>query len=196
MNEENEKIAKIKKRCHLGKTLSKIFFAICVVGSICALVSGIVIFNMGKDFDNAIAQGVAAGYITSGSSIGAVSGINITVDDVTSLHSDIPAVQEAINDHPYSIYYGTICIIATIITVGVSVLLKLIGSVFDLIIKEDSPFTDKVIKRVTIVLIAVSAVMMLTTSAAFGMLGLVVTLVVHAIMDYGKTLQIQSDETL
>ena len=196
MNEENVKIAKIKKRCQVGKTLSNIFFVFCVVASICAIVGSCVIFKMGKKFDTAIAQGEAAGYITTGSSVGVVSGINLTVDDVTSFHSDIPAVQAAIDDHPYCIYYGTICIFLAIFAAGVAVLLKLISSVFELIIKEDTPFTDKVIKRVTIVLIAVSGVMMLTTSAGFGILGLIVTLVVHAIMDYGKTLQIQSDETL
>ena len=196
MNEENAKIARIKKRCKLGKTLSNIFFVLCVVGCICALVGGVIIYSMGKDFDTSIAQAEEAGYVNTGSSIGSASGINITIDDVTSFHSDIPALQAAIDDHPYCIYYSMYCVILAIFTAVVAVLVKLISSVFDLIIKEDSPFTDKVIKRITIVLIAVSAVMCLTTSAGFGALGIIVTLVVHAIMDYGKTLQIQSDETL
>ena len=77
-----------------------------------------------------------------------------------------------------------------------AVLVKLVGSVFGLIMKEDSPFTDKVIKRIVIVLLAVSAVMLLTTGMAFGVLGAIITWVVYTILDYGKTLQIQSDETL
>lgn len=196
MNEENAKIAKIKKRCHLGKVISTICFIICVVGFFCAMAGGIYILSMGKDFDTAISQAEAEGFVTAGNSIGTASGINISIDDVTSIHSDIPALQAAIDDHPYSIYYGSYCLIFVLLTAVVAVLLKLIGSVFDLIIKEDTPFNDKVIKRVTFVLIAVSVIMMLTTSAGFGALGIIVTLVVHAIMDYGKTLQIQSDETL
>ena len=77
-----------------------------------------------------------------------------------------------------------------------AVLLKLISNVFGLIIKEDSPFTDKVIKKIVIVLGAVTVVMFLTSGMAFGVLGAIITWVVYTILDYGKTLQIQSDETL
>ena len=196
MNEESVKIAKIKKSCSVGKKISNIFFVICVVAFIFALTGSITIFSMGKRFDTAVEKAEAAGYVTTGSSIGNVSGININIDDVTSLHSDIPQLQAAIDDHPYCIYYGSVCVIIAIAVLGTAVLLKLISSVFDLIIKEDSPFTDRVIRRVMIVLIALSAVMLLTTSPGFGLLGGIITWVVYAIMDYGKTLQIQSDETL
>ena len=77
-----------------------------------------------------------------------------------------------------------------------AVLMKLISGTFAIIEKEDNPFTDKVIKRVTVVMIIVSAFLFFTAGASFGILGGLVTLVVYSILDYGKTLQIQSDETL
>ena len=196
MNEENVKIAKIKKSCGVGKKVSDIFFVICIVGFIIALVGGISIFNMGKRFDTAIAQAEEAGYVTKGHDIGNASGINISIDDVTDFHSDIPQLQAAIDDHPYCILYSMYCLFIAMIIAVTAAMLKLISSVFDLIIKEDSPFTDKVIKRVMVVLIALSAILLTTANAGLGVLGGIVTWVVYAIMDYGKTLQIQSDETL
>jgi hypothetical protein len=45
-------------------------------------------------------------------------------------------------------------------------------------------------------MIVLSAVMLFTVSAGFAALGAITTWVVYTIMDYGKTLQVQSDETL
>ena len=122
--------------------------------------------------------------------------ININVGEVKKWHSDVPALQKILDEQPYSITYGTYCFIMSVACAVVTVMLKFIGSVFELIIKEDTPFTDKVIKRVVIVMIVLSAVMLFTMSAGFAALGGITTWVVYTIMDYGKTLQIQSDETL
>jgi hypothetical protein len=194
--EESVKIAKIKKSCNVGKKISNIFFILAIIGCIAALAGSIVIFSMGSDFDTEIQKGIEAGYITEGDDFGASSWVNINVGDVSKLHSDVPAIQNAIDDHPYAITYGSYCMIGAVACVVIAVLMKMISSVFALIIKEDTPFTDKVIKRVVVIMIAISACMLLTTGAAFAALGAITTWVVYSIMDYGKTLQIQSDETL
>ena len=194
--EEMEKISKIKNSSKAGKTLSLIMCIICIAGCVCALVGGIVILGMGKEFDDTVQRGIDQGIITTEDSVASAKLVNINVGDITNIHSDVPAIQEAIDDHPYAIKFGTECLIIAVTLAVVAVLLKLINGVFDLIIKEDSPFTDKVIKRTMVVLIAVSVAMFFTTGAAFGVLGAIVTWVVYSIMDYGKTLQIQSDETL
>ena len=194
--EENVKIAKIKKSCSVGKKVSVILCIICIVGTVLALAGGIIIFSMGKKFDNEMEQAIEEGYISTGSSIGSSNFVHFETFDVSNLHSDIPAWQAAIDDHPYAISYGATCLSIAGITALVAVLMKLMSGTFQLIIKEDSPFTDKVIKRVVIVMIIVSAALFFTTGMAFGALGGIVTWVVYSIMDYGKTLQIQSDETL
>ena len=196
MNEENVKLAKIKKSCKTGKVVSVILCIIAIVGCVTSLIGGISILAMGKEFDTTITQAIEDGKITTGDSIGSVKGININIGDPSTLHSDIPAVQEAIDDHPYSIMYGSYVLTMSLITAVAAVMMKLISSVFGLIEKEDTPFSDKVIKRVTIVMIVVSGVLLMTSGAALGILGALITWVVYTIMDYGKTLQIQSDETL
>ena len=196
MNEENAKIAKIKKSCSVGKKISTILAVVAIIGCICALVGSITIFSMGKKFDEEIQKGIEAGIITEGNDYGVSKMININVGSVKDMHSDVPAIQKMIDEQPYCITYATYTIVMCIACAVVAVMLKLVGSVFDLIIKEDTPFTDKVIKRVVIVMIVLSAVMLFTMSAGFGALGGIVTWVVYTIMDYGKTLQVQSDETL
>ena len=180
--EENVKIAKIKKSCKVGKTVSKILFIILLIGAIACAAASVTCFSMGKDFDIQMQKAVDAGYVSTDDDIAAAKWVDINLGDPDSLHSDIPALQEAIDDHPFSIMYGTVCLVLSITCA--------------LIMEEDTPFTDKVIKRVTIVLIVASAIGFLTSGAALGAIGLVTAWVVHTILDYGKTLQIQSDETL
>ena len=74
--------------------------------------------------------------------------------------------------------------------------MKLTGSVFGLIETEETPFTDKVIKRITIVLGVLSFLLLATCGSALGIISGLVTWVVYNVLDYGKTLQIQADETL
>jgi hypothetical protein len=194
--EENVKIAKIKKSCNVGRIVSKILFIVCLIASIACLAATITIFSMGKDFDIQMQKAVDAGYVSTDSSFGSVSGININLGDPSSLHSDIPSWQAAIDDHPFCIMYSGWCLVLAFATAVAAVMMKLIEGVFELIIKEDSPFTDKVIKRVFIVMIVISGMAFLTAGSAYGILGGIITWAVRAIMDYGKTLQIQSDETL
>lgn len=194
--EENVKIAKIKKSCGVGKKICSILAVIAIIGCVCSAVASFAIFGMGKEFDAEVKKGIEAGYISEGNEFGSVKVININVGSVKNLHSDVPALQKILDEQPYSITYGIYCFIMSVACAVVTVMLKFVGSVFELIIKEDTPFTDKVIKRVVIVMIVLSAVMLFTMSAGFAALGGITTWVVYTIMDYGKTLQIQSDETL
>lgn len=194
--EEKVKIGRIKKSSKVGQKVSNILFVVCLIASIGALIAGIYIFSMGKKFDAIVEQAIEDGIITEGSGIGTSSMIHIEAFDVNNLHSDIPAWQVVIDDHPYAVSYGASCLIITFAMALAAVMMKLLSGVFAIIIKEDNPFTDKVIKRITIVMIVVSVLMFFTTGMAYGVLGGIITWVVYSILDYGKTLQIQSDETL
>ena len=194
--EETVKIEKIKKSCNVGKKVSNILCIVLIVGCVLALAGGIWIFTQGRQFDDMVAEGIASGIITTGDDVGSVKLIHIEAIDASTIHSDVPALQEAIDDHPYAISYGMTLLATAGFMAVAAVLVKLVSSVFGLIMKEDSPFTDKVIKRIVVVLLAISAVMFLTSGMAFGVLGAIITWVVYTILDYGKTLQIQSDETL
>ena len=197
MNEEITKLAKIKKSCRLGRILSVILCIVSISGCVLCLIGSITIFSMGDKFDSNIVLMIDKGMINADEdSYGSVRAVNINLGSADNIHSDIPALQEQIDRHPYAIKYSMTLMICALACAVAAILIKLIQNVFATIEKEYSPFTDKVIKKVAIVLGASTVVLFLTSGLAFGALGALTTWVVCTVMDYGKTLQTQSDETL
>ena len=178
--EENVKITKIKKSCSVGKKVSAILSIVAIVGCVCAIVASVVIFGMGKEFDAKVQQGIEAGVISTENEFGSVKIIDFNVGEIKKIHTDVPALQKILDEQPYSITYGIYCFLVSWLCAVCIVILKL----------------NKVIKKVAIVLGASTVVLFLTSGLAFGALGALTTWVVCTVMDYGKTLQIQSDETL
>ena len=197
MNEESVKVARIKKSCHVGKKVTGIVFIICLAASVICFITGIWVFAQGKKFDNMLISAEEAGYVTTTDEIGSASAVQINLGSFpTNVQSDVPAIQAALDDHPYSIVYGSFLVFMGFYIAVVSVLLFLLKSVFDMIEKEGTPFTAKVKKRVTTILIFISVIFLCSAGAAYALIGALVTWAVNAILDYGITLQTQYDETL
>ena len=197
MNEENVKIARIKKSCHAGKIVSNILCIFFAIGCAAGLIGGIMFFAEGKEFDERIQQSEEMGYIDNADRIGSARLFDINLGIVPeNIESDIPAVREALADHPRSVMWGSYMLILGLAFAVVAVLSKLVSSIFSLIEKENTPFNDKVKKRVTIAMIITTVILFLTTGTPFGMLFILLTWVVRSVLEYGKTLQIESDETL
>jgi len=197
MNDENVKIARIRKSCHVGKIVSNILCIFFAIGFVAAIAGGIMTLAQGKEFDERIADAQARGVIDYSDKVVAARVFDFNLGIMPqNIESDIPAVQEALADHPMSVMYGTYMLFIGIGFAIISVLSKLVSSIFGLIEKENTPFTDKVKKRVTITMIITTAILFLTTGTPFGLLFALLTWVVYAVLDYGKTLQVQSDETL
>ncbi len=194
--EEQQKLERIKKSCNTGKKVTFVLFIIAIVGSVLCLFASISIFCMKDSVDTMVQKGIDDGHITVGNTIGSVKAFNIDLGGINNFHSDVPAIEKALKDHPYSIVISIYSLVATVCLIVMAVMLKLINSVFALIIKEENPFTDKVIQKVMVVMIAFSVIMLMAVGLGFGVLSGVVTWVVYTILDYGKQLQIQADETL
>ena len=197
MNEENLKIAKIKKSCHAGTIVSRILAVFCAIVTIIGIVGGIKVLSMGKEFDNRITNGKLSGIVSTSDEIGSASAVTINLGSLPAeLHSDIPAVQEALNDHPMSVMYGSYVLFISLVFIMTTIMFLMISSIFAMIEKEPNPFTAKVKKRITTVLIITCVILALTSGLAFAALGVIITWALNAIIDYGITLQTQSDETL
>ncbi len=194
--EENIKLEKIKKSCGVGRKVTTVFSIIAIVGCVMALIAGITILKMGKEFDAKYEQMSNAGYVSVGDTIGGVRLLHFSMEDPSNLESDVPAIREAIKDHPYAISASITAFTAAAVTGIIAVMFTLIGSIFNLIRTEENPFTDKVIKRVLVVMIVLSAIIFFTSGMASGILCGILTWVIVTILDYGKTLQTQADETL
>ena len=146
MNEENVKLEKIKKSCKFGKKVATILCIIAIVGCVCSMVAGIALLVNSERFEPEFVKYVDEGKIDTSNGIGKVSGISIQGINVNDWKSDIPALQKALTERPYTTVYGIYCIIVSLSVAVCSVMIKLLSSVFELIEKEDTPFTDAVIK--------------------------------------------------
>jgi FtsH-binding integral membrane protein len=108
----------------------------------------------------------------------------------------VHAIKEAINETPYSVAISMYSFAAALIIAMTALSMFLLFSVFSFIEKEDTPFSDRALKKLLVSLIIIDVVIGLTSSPGFGVIGGLITWAVYTIMDYGRTLQIQSDETL
>jgi len=196
MNEENVKLAKIKKSCKAGRIASKVLGIIGIVAFVLVTVGAIVILGMGKNFDNALAEAEGTLNISFKSGIAEARIMGISVGDISNIETDVPAIREMLDDHPMSFVFGSYLLGIAVLVLITTVLLFIISSTFATIEKQDTPFTDKVIRKVTATLIILSVIMLLTIGGGAAIIGLLTTWVIYTILDYGKTLQIQSDETL
>jgi hypothetical protein len=193
---ENEKLEKIKKSCSTGEKVTKVFFVIAIVCSVICLILIALIVGKGNEFEDMVKKGIEAGYITTGNSIGSVSTFNISVVYPGTIHSDVQVIRDILQTRPYSVVFVLYCSVGCLMFIVLAVMLKLVESVFKIIREEDNPFTEKAIKRILTVMIVSSIVMFFTPGTVYGILGLIITWVVYTILDYGKSLQIQADETL
>lgn len=140
MNEESVKIAKIKKSCHAGKIAANIFLALAIFMLAVGIWGGVKVLVMGKEFDDMVTSGRFAGVVSTNDEIGSASAVNINLGSIPlDIHSDIPAVQAAIDDHPMSVVYGTYILSMSFIMVAVVALIFLVRSVFAIIEKEEIP---------------------------------------------------------
>ena len=194
--DENEKLEKIKKSCSIGMKVTKVIFVIALVCSVICMILITMIVSKGDEFETLVEKGIEAGYITTDSSIGSVSTYNISIVYPKNIHSDVQVIRDILQTRPYSVVFILYCSVGCLMFIILAVMLKLIGSVFRIIREEDNPFTDKVINRILTVMVVASIVMFFSPGTVYGILGLIITWVVHTILDYGKTLQIQADETL
>ena len=114
------------------------------------------------------------------------------------IDSDVPALKaffEENADSP-SLFLGFYITLMSSVFIVSAVAFFFITSVFDIVVKEGNPFTGKVIKRTLIAMIILTVIVGSNGGLGFGILMGFLTWVIYTILDYGRVLQIQSDETL
>ena len=215
MNEENIKLQRVHKSSKIAAVISKVLFIFCMVACTLALITGIVMIANRNNIDRQIeesAQKAKAEAKLPGEKVdikmGPVTVASVTAEDVEDgklatavagrMTSDVPAVQEFFNENQnsLSLIYGLYCIVMAFMIAILTVALYFIHSAFAIIVKEGNPFADKVLKKILVSFIGISVVLAFSAGLGFGALGGFLTWVVYTIMDYGRTLKIQADETL
>ena len=195
MSTENEKLLQIKKSCKGVKTVSQILLIITIVGFALAVLTGIV-FIAGSSKIDPILQ---AAEKDENLDIKLVfKGIQVGTIDLPEPDdwSSVPALQQKFDEGSYSFIFGLYLFIVAGAILTTIIILLLIRSIFTIILKEETPFCDKVIKRLLITLIVATVFIGFTVGWAFAILAGFATWAIITIMEYGKQLQLQSDETL
>ncbi len=204
MNQENVKLERIKKSCKVAGIVTRIAFMVCVVGCVISLISGIVTVSNRKNMEQSITKALEEhDEVAVGQKIGNVNVYLAKVDPAVmkwfknmEFESSIPAWQKIMDETPYAFSLGLTLIGMSF---GIAILafaLFQIYSVFDIIKKEETPFSEKVLKKLLIALIIIDVIIAMTSGLGQAAIAGLITWAVYAIMDYGRVLQIQSDETL
>lgn len=194
MNEMEMKLEKIRKSAGAGEKACRILLIICIVAFTLTLISGISVLAMGDKFDEKLDEA----NITEEQEDEIMSAkmFSISIGEIRDIHSDIPALRNAIDDHPMSVACGVFMLLVSFSVLVMCVVFKVVGDTFGLIKTEPSPFTDRIRKRVLVVMIIFTVLLASALGGGFALLGAFVTWLVYTILDYGKTLQVQADETL
>ena len=204
MNQENIKLNRIKKSSHVAGIVTRIVFILCVVASMILIVTSIVMIADRTNMNAQIKAGIeGANDVDVTKKVGPInvhllrfSKDSFDITKYQKIESSIPALEKALSDTPYSLTLGF-----TLLTAGLNVVLLAIAmfqlySVFDIIGKEDSPFTQRVLKKLLFALIVIDIVIAFTAGLGTAAVAGLVTWALYTIMDYGRLLQTQSDETL
>lgn len=204
MNQENIKLNRIKKSSHVAGIVTRIVFILCVVASMILIVTSIVMIADRTNMNAQIKAGIeGANDVDVTKKVGPVnvhllrfSKDSFDITKYQKIESSIPALEKALSDTPYSLTLGF-----TLLTAGLNVVLLAIAmfqlySVFDIIGREDSPFTQRVLKKLLFALIVIDIVIAFTAGLGTAAIAGLVTWALYTIMDYGRLLQTRSDETL
>lgn len=193
MDNDNAKLERIKKSCRVGAKVTRIIMVVMIVCSIIGTATGITILTMGPKYDAmAIATGNEQAFSSHGSSF---SVLNMNMD-LDSVKSDIPALQEYIDNSPLAATHGITILITSLASILAIVLLAITNATFKKMSESDTPFTPEIKKRILITMIILAVAVGLTMGLSEGALIVILAWIVTSILDYGISLQQQYDETL
>ena len=203
INEENIKLQNVIKSCKAARVCSRVIMIMLMVATVLTLITGIVMIANKDSMDAKIKEGISESDIKKELSIGSfkigtINGDDVAFADGLELESSVPALQKYFEDNQdsYALLIGFYCIFAAVICAILTFAVWMILSVFNTIIKEGNPFADSVPKRILISMVTLTVLVAVTTGAGFAVLLGLTTWAVYTIVDYGKQLRIQSDETL
>ena len=185
MNEQNNKLEVMKSRCRTSAKVVGILRIFGIIGMVGSLVGAIMCFAQKEVVNKQIAEQVASGTLTVESLKLGGSGISFVVDYAK-------AFQEGNYAGPMIIS----CIVAVVICAAVTVILTLFKKIFTDLSMEETPFSDSVMGRLKTSFIIMVVILALFVGIGPGVVGGLFMWCIYSILDYGKVLQTEVDETL
>ena len=185
MNEQNIKLEIIKKRCNTSAKVIRILQIFAIIGIIASLIGAICCFTMKDTINKGVAESVASGK-TKIENVKISNGLlDFTVN-----------YEEFYKEGNYATPITINCAIAAVITSVVYYLLSLFKKIFENLVKEDNPFSDKILNNLKICFIIITVVLALFVGLCPGVIAGLLGWCIYSIFEYGRVLQIEVDETL
>ena len=180
MNLETEKLNRVRKSCGTVRKVAKVLKILSIVAAVIALIMACVIFAM---------RGQIADEITA---LDASGKISFNAGGAGFIMTQI-APEDSI---PMTVITVIYLVEIMIICLATAVIMHMIGSAFGIIEGSESPFTDLAIRKLNLALIIVCVIVGLFAGIQYGILLGIITWAIYTILDYGRVLQVQADETL
>ena len=185
MNNYNNKLETIKKRCQTSSKIVGILRIFPAIGCISSIIGLIACILNSEAINEKVAAAVAQGDLSlQDFSMGMGSLFRVVVD-----------FNEFYQSGNYVEPFIIACILAAITCVMAYVLLTLLKKIFTELSLEETPFSDSVMKRIKISFIIITLIL-LGNSAVAALIGGLAMWCIYSILDYGKALQTEVDETL
>ncbi len=185
MNEQNNKLEVIRNRCRISALVARILRIILEIGMIGSLVGAIACFFQRARIDQFVPAEIAAGTLR---------------EETLKLGGPILKVvidyNKAFQEGNYAGPIIISCLTAAAICAVWVILLTLFRKIFIDLATHETPFSDTVMRRLKMSFIIMAVLLVLFIGLGVGVIGGLLLWCIYSVLDYGKALQTEVDETL
>ena len=198
MREQEQKLANVKKSCDVVRKVCKVFSIILIVATVLVLISAILMMTFRNDINSNLVfdQVTKEINIVGDTTGGFVTMEEINMDIRTGIFSFNYDGSKLLSEGKIAELFALECVAVTIICAIMAGIFLTIQKTFELIKNSDTPFDEKVLKRLKVVFIAMTIVFLALSGIGTALISGVIFWSIYCILDYGYILQKESDETL
>ena len=185
MNEQDSKLSAIRKRCITSSKVIRVLQIFAIIGIVGAMVGAISCYAFRDTINQALDAQVKAGTVDVENFMIRGGILNFTIN-----------YEESVKAGDYATPMTISCLMGVIITSASLFLLTVFKKIFDNLAREDNPFTDSVLSKLKTCFIVITVIMALFVGIGPGVISGVLCWCIYSILEYGKVLQTEVDETL
>ena len=197
--EENVKLKRVKKIVKVFERILKVIQIVLLVAMIIAFVSGVfalVVSNMAESQDDG--NGVVVSSVDIGNHKLVIGEFDKDAFEDFTLESDIEPLNRFFEEHTNEyVAAGLEMLFATFTIAVLFVAMMFLRKIFIVILREETPFAQAVIKQMKKSFIVISVcILIFSFTSLIGIMAIFSLWCIYVIFDYGYTLQELADETI
>ena len=184
MYEQGKRLEVMKERCKMSSRVVSIIQIFTIVGVVLSFVGAVICFTQRNMINEQLAEAVRSGRVTVESiRIGGM--LNFMIDYTKAFEAGSFAVPMAVS-----------CITGAVICLIITVVLSMFKNIFNSLVKEDTPFSDYILGRLKVCFIIITIAVLVFVGVGPAVVGALLMWCIYSILEYGKALQTEIDETL